>query len=174
VESPFTQSAGEEIAERIVLVRGRRVLLDADLAAMYGVSTRRFNEQVRRNLARFPSDFSFVLEDQDFTILTAQFATSKPQRAGRGGRRCLPRVFTGHGAIMAAMVLNSPRAIQMSVYVVRSFVRLTKTLASDETPARRFESLEKPLAALDADTRKQFDEVYEAILDLMGCHPKKN
>jgi superfamily I DNA and RNA helicase len=165
----------EAIAQRILLIRGQRVLLDADLAAMYGVTTKRFNEQVRRNAARFPADFSFLLEDQDFTILRSQFATSKMTEERRGGRRSLPRVFTEHGAIMAAMLLNSPRAIQMSVYVIRAFVKMRQTLASNAAMAKRLETLERSVAALDQDTRKQFDQVYEAIRGLMGsARPVRN
>ena len=158
----------DEIAQRILLIRGQRVLLDADLAAMYGVTTKRFNEQVRRNVARFPADFSFSLENQDFAILRSQFATSSSGSPSHGGRRHLPRVFTEHGAIMAAMLLNSPRAIQMSVYVIRAFVKMRQTLASSAAMAKRLETLERSLAVLDKDTRKQFDQVYEAILGLMG------
>ncbi len=158
----------DAIAQRILLIRGQRVLLDADLAAMYGVTTKRFNEQVRRNAARFPADFSFLLEDQDFAILRSQFATSSFADAAHGGRRHLPRVFTDHGAIMAAMLLNSPRAIQLSVYVIRAFVKMRQTLASNAAMAKRLEALERSVAALDQDTRKQFDQVYEAILGLMG------
>jgi hypothetical protein len=165
----------DAIAQRILLIRGQRVLLDADLAAMYGVSTKRFNEQVRRNAARFPADFSFLLEDQDFAFLRSQFATSKTREDGRGGRRSLPRVFTEHGAIMAAMLLNSPRAIQMSVYVIRAFVKMRQMLASNAQMAKRLETLERSVAALDRDTRKQFDQVYEAILGLMGpAKPARN
>ncbi len=164
----------DSIADRILFVRGQRVLLDADLAAMYGVSTKRFNEQVRRNLDRFPLDFTFILEDQDFAILRSQFATSSFAARRHGGRRTLPRVFTEHGAIMAAAVLNSARAIQMSVYVVRAFVKLRKLLASNSAMVRRLETLERSVAALDADTRRQFDQVYEAILGLMGAGPRRN
>jgi hypothetical protein len=158
----------DSITERILLVRGQRVLLDADLAAMYGVTTKRLNEQVRRNLDRFPPDFSFILEDQDFAILRSQFATSNARRPRRGGRRYLPRAFTEHGAIMAATLLNSPRAIHMSVYVVRTFVKLRKLLASNTSTIQRLEALERSVAALGTDTRKEFDQVYEAILGLMS------
>lgn len=165
----------EAIAQRILLIRGQRVLLDADLAAMYGVTTKRFNEQVRRNAARFPADFSFLLEDQDFTILRSQFATSSFAAPAHGGRRHLPRVFTEHGAIMAAMLLNSPRAIQMSVYVIRAFVKMRHALASNAAMTKRLETLERSVAALGQDTRKQFDQVYEAILGLMGsAKPARN
>jgi len=164
----------EDIAARIINVRGMRVLLDSELAAMYGVPTMRFNEAVRRNADRFPSDFSFHLTEQKVTNLISQSAISSLNRGMHGGRRKLPRVFTEHGAIMAAMVLNSPRAVQMSVYVVRAFVKLREVLASNATLARRLESLERSVAALDTDTRKQFDQVYEAILGLMGSGPRRN
>jgi len=166
--------ATEEITGRILLLRGQRVLLDADLASMYGVSTKRFNEQVRRNRDRFPQDFCFVLEDQDFANLRSQFATSSSDASGHGGRRHLPRVFTEHGAIMAAMVLNSPRAIQMSVYVVRAFVKLRAAFASDAATTRRLDALERSVAALDSNTRRQFEVVYDAILGLMGSPSKRN
>jgi hypothetical protein len=149
-----------DILSRIVRVRGQRVLLDSDLAAVYGVTTARLNQQVNRNLDRFPSDFIFQLTDQELGVLMLQFATSKPRADGRGGTRKPPRMFTEHGAIMAATVLNSPRAVQMSVYVVRAFVKLREVLASN--------------SALDSDTRKQFDQVYEAILGLMGSGPRRN
>jgi hypothetical protein len=164
----------EDIVTRIFSVRGLRVLLDSELAAMYGVATMRFNEAVRRNEDRFPADFSFRLTDQEVNNLISQSAISSLQRGTHGGRRKLPRVFTEHGAIMAAMILNSPRAVQMSVYVVRAFVKLREVLASNATLARRLESLERSVAALDSDTRKQFDQVYEAILGLMGSAPRKN
>ena len=97
----------ESIASAILLLRAQKVILDADLAALYGVETRRLNEQVRRNAERFPADFMFQVSAEEFADLMSQSATSKP---GRGGRRKLPLAFTEHGAIMAATVLNSPRA----------------------------------------------------------------
>ena len=164
----------KDIVARIVSVRGQRVLLDSDLAVVYGVTTARLNQQVNRNLDRFPADFIIQLTDQEVAVLMLQFATSKQRADGRGGRRKPPRMFTEHGAIMAATVLNSPRAVQMSVYVVRAFVKLREVLASNSTLARRLETLEKSLAALDADTRKQFDQVYEAILGLMSPAQRKS
>jgi hypothetical protein len=126
---------------------------------MYGVTTARLNQQVNRNTSRFPMDFSFPLTTQELANLMLQFATSSLRAGTHGGTRKPPRVFTEHGAIMAAMVLNSPRAVQMSVYVVRAFVKLREVLASNTTLARRLETLERSVAALDADTRKQFDQV---------------
>ena len=113
-----------EIVTRIFSARGQRVLLDADLALLYEVSTKRLNEQVRRNEARFPADFTFVLSDQEVAVLRSQFATSSWSTRAHGGRRYSPRVFTEHGAIMAATILNTSRAVQVSVYVVRAFVKL--------------------------------------------------
>ena len=150
------------------------MLLDSDLAALYGVSTKRFNEAVKRNVDRFPEDFSFVLEDQEVAILKSQIATSSERGDRWGGRRYRQRVFTEHGAIMAAMILNSARAVQMSVYVVRAFVEMRQLALSNAATLRRLDSLERSVAALDAETRKQFDQVHEAILGLMVPTPRRN
>jgi hypothetical protein len=111
----------ERIEEVILLTRGQKVILDFDLAEIYGVETRRLNEQVRRNIDRFPADFMFQLTPEESANLKSHFATSS---SIWGGRRKLPQAFTEHGAIMAAAVLNSPRAVEMSVFVVRAFIRL--------------------------------------------------
>ncbi|MEQ1802624.1 MAG: ORF6N domain-containing protein [Gammaproteobacteria bacterium] len=153
------------------MVRGQRVLLDADLALVYGVTTKRLNEQVRRNADRFPQDFLIRLTNQDLASLRSQIATLKP---GRGAHRKYPPVaFTEHGAIMAATILDSPRAVQMSVYVVRAFARLRQAVATHSQLARELEALKQSVAVLDADTRRQFDQVYEAILGLMATSPRK-
>ncbi len=162
-----------QLAARIATVRGLRVLLDADLASLYGVTTKRFNEAVKRHLDRFPADFSFLLEDQDVAILRSQIATSSFGQAEWGGRRYRPRAFTEHGAIMAAMVLNSDRAVQMSVYVVRAFVEMRQLMTTNAATLRRLDALERSVAALDAETRKQFDQVHEAILGLMVVPARK-
>jgi hypothetical protein len=151
------------IAQRILVLRGQRVLLDADLAELYGVPTSRLNQQVRRNRKRFPADFIFQATNQELANLMLQFATSS-----WGGTRKPPVAFTEQGAIMAATVLNSPRAVEMSVYVVRAFVKLREMLASNTELARKLEALEKSVATLDARTRKQFEEVYAAIRALMA------
>ena len=113
----------QALAGRIVVIRGQRVLLDADLAQLYEVETRRLNEQIKRNMGRFPLDFMFQLTSDEFENLKSQFAITSG-----GGRRKLPWAFTEHGAIMAASVLNSDRAVEMSVYVVRAFVQLRAVL----------------------------------------------
>jgi len=115
-------------------------MLGVDLAELYGVLTWRLNEQVKRNQERFPIDFVFQLTTEENDALTSQIARSK---TGRGGRRTLPYAFTEHGAIMAAMVLNSPRAVEMSVHVVRAFVRLREMIASNKELAKRLDELEK-------------------------------
>ncbi len=132
----------DRIESLILSIRGQRIIVDSDLARLYGVTTSRLNEQVRRNPDRFPGDFMFRLTQQEFTALISQYATSK----GRGGRRKLPNVFTEHGAIMAANVLNSGRAIEMSVYVVRAFVRLRQIVAVNREMADKLAELERKVA----------------------------
>ncbi len=116
----------EHVQSKILLIRGQKVILDADLAALYDVTTSRLNEQVKRNARRFPPDFAFRLSEDEFANLKSHFATSS---LAWGGRRKLPYAFTEHGVIMAASVLNSERAVQASVFVVRAFVRLKQILA---------------------------------------------
>jgi hypothetical protein len=136
----------DRLAGRIHLIRGVRVVLDSDLAKLYGVETRRLNEQVRRNRRRFPAEFMFQLNNQELARLMSQFATSN---SGRGGMRKPPLAFTGHGAIMAAAVLNSPRAVEVSVYVVRAFVQLRDTLSANAEIARRLDQLQRRVGAHD-------------------------
>jgi hypothetical protein len=160
-----------EVAGRIFVVRGQRVMLDADLAQLYGVSTKAFNQAVRRNRARFPGDFLIDLTNQEVASLRSQFVTLK---TGRGAHRKYRQLaFTEHGAIMAATILNSPRAEQMSVYVVRAFVKLRESLAAHTVLARELATLKSRVDTLDADTRNQFEQVYEAILGLMSPGAKK-
>jgi len=138
------------IATRIVRFRGQNVIRDADLAALYGVSTKRLNEQAGRNSARFPPDFRFQLVKQEADLLRSHFATSK---IGRGGRRTPPWVYTEHGALMAASVLSSRRAVQVSVFVVRAFVGLRKVLATHRELAARLEDLERAVGKHGAAIR---------------------
>jgi len=133
------------IESAIYLIRGHRVMLDSDLAAIYGVTTKRLNEQLRRNRSRFPGDFAFLVTNDELTNLRSQFATS----SFHGGRRYRPRVFTEHGAIMVASVLNSQIAIQASVRVVRAFVRLREMVAANVQLAAKLEELERRLDSHD-------------------------
>jgi phage regulator Rha-like protein len=132
----------ERIENIILLIRGQKVMLDSDLARIYGIQTFRLNEAVKRNKDRFPEDFLFQLTKREYQTLISQNAISKP---GRGGRRSLPYAFTEHGAIMAANMLNSPIAIQMSIFVVRAFVKMRETLASNRTLAEKLAELERKL-----------------------------
>lgn len=150
----------ESIVSRIFLIRGQKVMLDSDLASLFGVPTKRFNEQIKRNNTRFPPDFMFQLTQEEFDSLKSQIATSN---TGRGGRRYLPFVFTEHGAIMAATVLNSPLAVEMSVFVVRAFVKLREMLSTHKEVAHKIEELERKLAVHD----EAIIGLFEAIRQLM-------
>ena len=159
--------AVEHVTQSILVLRGHRVLLDTELAALYGVSTKRFNEQVRRNRERFPADFMFQLTDEELAALRSQIATLK---GGRGQhRKYLPYAFTEHGAIMAATILNSSRAVEMSVYVVRAFVKLRELLSSNRELARRFAQLETRLDKKLTEHDQQIAAILSAIRQLM--HP---
>jgi hypothetical protein len=152
----------EDITGAILVLRGRRVLLDAELAVLYGVTTRRLNEQVRRNRKRFPDDFLFELTTEEFANLKSRFATSS-----WGGRRKRPLAFTEHGAIQAATILNSPRAVEMSVYVVRAFVKLREVLGTNRELARRFEQLESRLDSKLTEHDEAIAAILSAIRELM-------
>lgn len=165
--------APESIGLHIVSIRGQRVILDADLAALYDVPTKRFNEAVKRNLAKFPGDFMFQLTIEEFAALRSQIATSNDARAGRGGRRYAPRVFTEHGALMAATLLSSSRAVEVSIYVVRAFVRLRELAHGHSELAKRLDELEDRTAQLGFDhenfsrnTRNQLKQVFDALREL--------
>jgi hypothetical protein len=155
----------EGITRSILTLRGQRVILDSDLAAIYGVSTGRFNEAVKRNIERFPDDFMLRLSAAEYAALISQNATSKP---GRGGRRKLPWAFTEHGAIQAANVLNSPRAVAMGIYVVRAFVHLRELLASNKDLARRLDQLEARLDKKLATHDEAIAAILSAIRQLMN------
>ena len=130
----------EHITHRIFIIRSQRVILDSDLARIYGVPVKRLNEAVKRNRSRFPEDFMYQLTRLEARNLRSQFATSS-----WGGRRHLPYVFTEHGAIMAANILNSRRAVKMSVFVVRAFLRMRALLSENRVLAKELKKLEKKL-----------------------------
>ena len=153
------------IESLILNVRGQKVILDNDLAELYGVTTKRFNEQVKRNAGRFPEDFMFQLEAQELTLLRSQIATSN---VGRGGRRYAPYAFTEHGAIQAANVLNSPRAVEMGIYVVRAFVQLRELLSSNKDLARRLDQLEARIEKKLATHDDAIAAMLSAIRQLMN------
>jgi len=157
----------EQIEPRILFIRGERVILDADLARLYGTSTKAFNQAVRRNLARFPEDFRFQLTAEE----RHEVVTNCDHLARLKFARTPPYAFTEHGAIMAASVLNSPRAIDASIYVVRAFVRLRQVLATHSELSRRLEELERRVGAHDESIRT----LVTAIRQLMqpGPAPKR-
>jgi hypothetical protein len=157
--------ASREIARTILVLRGQRVLLDAELAALYGVITKRLNEQVKRNAERFPEDFMFRLTPAETESLNrSHFATGSQKHRDP---RFPPYAFTEHGAIMAATILNSPRAIEMSVYVVRAFVQLRELLSSNKELARRFAQLEARLDKKLAEHDEAIAAILSAIRQLM-------
>jgi len=144
----------EEFISQIYFVRGQRVMLDADLAEVYGVTTTRLNQQVQRNIKRFPTEFMFQLTKKEFDILMLQFATSR-----WGGRRKLPYAFTEHGAVMAASVLNTEAAVQASIYVVKAFVQMRNMAAM-------YQELEQRLSELEAQFGEQGEKI-EGILEVI-------
>jgi hypothetical protein len=144
-------------------LRGQKVLVDADLAELYGVSTKRLNQQTRRNAERFPADFVFELTPQE----KAEVVANCNHLARLRFSPALPLAFTEHGALMAAAVLNTPRAVEMSLYVVRAFVRLREVLATHKALARKLEELERTVATLDTKTDARFRETFNAIRALM-------
>ena len=144
----------EQISRSILILRGRRIILDRELAAIYGVTTKRLNEQVKRNRDRFPEDFMFQLTAEEAESSRSQIATLKN---GRGRNiKYRPYAFSEHGAIQAANILNSPHAIAMGVYVVRAFVQLRELLASNKVLAQKLSEIEQTL--------KNHDEAIAAIL----------
>jgi phage regulator Rha-like protein len=154
----------EMIEKKILLFRGHKVMLDSDLAELYGVTTKVLVQAVKRNLNRFPQDFMFQLNDQEVAALRSQTVTSK---TGRGGRRYPPYVFTEQGVAMLSSVLNSERAIEVNILIMRAFVKLREMIASHKDLARRLDELEKKYDA-------QFKIVFDAIRQLMAPpEPKK-
>lgn len=154
----------KRVASKILILRNQKVILDTDLAELYGVPVKRLNEQVKRNPKRFPPDFLFQVTDAEYQNLRSQNATS---RSAHGGRRYLPNAFTEHGAIMAASVLNSKRAVEMSIFVVRAFVQMRETLRVNQRVVSKLSELEARIDSHDAEIQ----ELLEAIRELMAPLP---
>lgn len=152
----------DDLASAIFLVRGQRVMLDADLAMVYGVETRVLNLAVKRNLSRFPEDFMFQLTKVEYENLRSQLVISR-----WGGRRYLPNVFTEHGAVMLASVLNSPQAVEASIFVVRAFVKLREFLAAQNELSKRVDDLETKIDDLEKQHDEKFRQVFEAFRQLI-------
>jgi len=155
----------EHIETRILFVRSHKVLLDADLAALYGVSTKVLVQAVRRNIERFPADFMFHLTEQELKILRSQIVTSSSRAAGKwGGRRTLPYVFSEQGVAMLSSVLRSRRAIAVNIAVMRAFVRLRAMVAANTELAKKLDELERRVAHHD----EAITSVVRAIRELMA------
>jgi hypothetical protein len=148
----------EVIKGKIYLMRGQKVLLDSDLSEIYGVDTKRLNEQVRRNIARFPADFMFQLSSDEYENLRSHFAASSSRH---GGRRHLPYAFTEQGVAMLSSVLNSPRAVQVNIAIMRAFVQMRELAGSNRVLAKRLDEMEQEYDA-------QFKVVFDAIRQLMA------
>ena len=148
-----------DLGQLIFTLRGQRVILDADLAALYEVPTKALNQAVKRNADRFPAEFAFRLTMKEFTVLRSQTVTS----SFHGGRRYLPYAFTEHGVLMAANVLNSPRAVAVSVALVKAFVRLREVLVTNQVVGKRLAEVEKTLVTHDAALR----DIYQRIKPLL-------
>src|SRR3984885_4847219 len=159
----MTKSAlavSKKVDSRILVLRGQKVILDTDIAELYGVGVRQLNQQVKRNAKRFPPAFRFQLSAQEFKILRSQNVISS---SGHGGTRYRPYAFTEHGAIMAATVLNSERAVEMSVFVVLAFVRMRRAIAGNRNILTKLAELENRLDTHDSTIQ----DLIEAIKELM-------
>ena len=156
----------DQIEPLIHTIRGQKVVLDSDLAALYGVPTKVLNQAVKRNLDRFPVDFMFPLTAEEFDGLRSQIVTSN---VGRGGRRHLPSVFTEHGVVMAASVLSSPQAVEVSVFVVRAFVKLRQLAMAHKDMAAKLDQLERKVGDHDESIR----QLVSAIRQLMAVPAPK-
>jgi hypothetical protein len=152
----------ERLDNAILEIRGRKVMLSHDLAALYGVPTKAFNQAVRRNADRFPPDFMFQLTREEAQALRSQSVTSNG-RSGRGGPRHRPYAFSEHGAVMAATILNSPRAVEVSVFVVRAFVRLGRVAADQRRLALKLAEIEAKLSAHDQSLKVVFDAIRQLM-----------
>lgn len=157
----------ELIEKAILLIRSQKVMLDHDLAELYGVTTFNLNKAVKRNLNRFPEDFMFQLTREEMEALRFQTGISKP--SGRGGRRYLPYAFTEQGVAMLSSVLRSERAVQVNIAIMRAFVKLRELLATHKDLARKLDELERKLGQHD----EHFRVVFEAIRQLMEPPPQK-
>jgi len=157
----------KRVDSKILVLRNQKVILDTDLAELYGVPVKQLNQQVKRNEHRFPPDFVFLLTEAENKSLSSQKATSS---SSHGGRRYLPHAFTEHGAIMAASVLNSKRAIEMSIFVVRAFVRMRETMLVNQRVVSKLGELEARLDSHDSELQ----DLVEAIRELMTPLPASN
>jgi len=177
--------AGRSLAPLIFIIRGHRIIVDADLAQLYGVTTKRVNEAAKRNRQRFPDDFAFQLTSDELASLRSQIATLNPQPSDlyegisnwsqfatsssrHRGAAYRPWAFTEHGALMVANILRSVRAVQMSIYVIRAFVRLREQIAANAAILKRLAEIDKSLLQHDASLR----DIYHKLLPLLQPPPE--
>jgi len=153
----------KRVRSKILILRNQKIILDSDLAELYGVPVKRLNEQIKRNHERFPADFLFTLTSEEYQNLMSQDATSS---STHGGRRYLPNAFTEHGAIMAATVLNSKRAIEMSIFVVRAFVQMRQDMAVNQHVVSKLSELEARLDGHDSELQELVGAIQELIAPL--------
>ena len=154
------------VGPRILVIRGLRVILDEDLARLYGVTTKALKQAVKRNPRRFPGEFVLTIEEKEFAILRSQSVTSS---SGWGGSRYERMAFTEHGALMVASVLNSDRAIAMSIYVIQAFVKMREELMANETVLRRLAEIDQTLLLHDEGLR----DLYEKLMPLLEPGPER-
>jgi hypothetical protein len=164
----------QDIIDCIHVIRGQKVMLDSDLAKMYGVPTKRLNEAVKRNITRFPPDFMFQLTEDEFKILRSQFATSKSgeNKDARGGQRYMPYVFTEQGVAMLSSVLNSEIAIQVNIQIIRVYTHLRQFLLNNldnEELKKKIESIEKSLVKKD----EEIQAIFKILKELLVQEPPK-
>ena len=158
----------ETIENRIFTIRGQKVMIDKDLAELYGVETKRLNEAVKRNIKRFPTNFMFQLSQDEWENLRSQFATSKINQEKRGGRQYLPYAFTEHGVTMLASVLNSDRAIAISIKIVETFIALRQYAILQTSKNEEIEDLRKMLMLHIENTDNRFAEHDETIKQIIN------
>ena len=168
--SPSTLIPIEFIQQRILMVRGHKVILDSTLAELYGVETKVLTQAVKRNIRRFPGDFMFVLSKAEWSALKSQSVTSK---TGRGGRRYPPRVFTEQGVAMLSSVLNSARAIEVNIAIMRAFVQLRQLLATHHELAHKLSELENKLVEHDDALVNLFEAIRQLIAPTEVTHGRE-
>jgi hypothetical protein len=156
------QLTDEVISTKIMVVRKQKVMLDSDLAELYDVGTKRLNEQVKRNMERFPEDFMFQLTEEEWENLKSQFATSSFQKS-HGGRRTLPYVFTEHGVLMLSSVLSSKRAIAVNIQIMRVYTQIREMLATNQELIARLEELEDAIIGQDEKIDRVFGYIYQLM-----------
>ncbi|MGD1044419.1 MAG: ORF6N domain-containing protein [Bacteroidota bacterium] len=156
----YPKVISQNIEKRIFLLRGYKVLLDSDISSLYGVPTKVLMQSVKRNIQRFPSEFMFQLSDREYLSLRSQIVTSKNSR---GGRRYLPFVFTEHGVAMLATVLRSERAVQMSIQIIKAFVRLRQFLSSHKDLAEKLKLLEERMNKHDHEIQTIIETIRQML-----------